>query len=168
MICWYVAIIIWLMFSPTLYWSINFYAQVWFCVHELPWYQGSWGLHGSHLGPTGPSSWAPCWPQYPCYVSSASQLKHTYLNIDIQKLSLYRHTLLYHIGSYEHITIFFPVWCCLPHRNVCQTWRGTKGNCEINFIVFVYMLWLRQWVNIKYQVGFSALLWKSVTDLKVS
>ena len=31
-----------------------------------PWYQGSWGQHGAHLGPTGPR-WAPCllhelWP----------------------------------------------------------------------------------------------------------
>ena len=27
---------------------------------------GSWGLHGAHLGPTGPR-WAPCWPHEPCY-----------------------------------------------------------------------------------------------------
>ena len=35
------------------------------CVCELPWYQGSWGQHGAHLGPTGPR-WAPCWPHEPC------------------------------------------------------------------------------------------------------
>ena len=25
-----------------------------------PWWQGSWGQHGAHLGPTGPR-WTPCW-----------------------------------------------------------------------------------------------------------
>ena len=28
--------------------------------------QGSWGLHGAHLGTTGPR-WAPCWPHERCY-----------------------------------------------------------------------------------------------------
>ena len=32
-----------------------------------PWKQGSWGQHGTHLGPTGPR-WAPCWPHEPCYL----------------------------------------------------------------------------------------------------
>ena len=27
----------------------------------------SWGQHGAHLGPTGPS-WAPCWPHELCYL----------------------------------------------------------------------------------------------------
>ena len=27
----------------------------------------SWGQHGSHLGPVGPS-WAPCWPHEPCFL----------------------------------------------------------------------------------------------------
>ena len=31
-----------------------------------PRWQGSWGLHGAHLGTTGPR-WAPCWPHEPCY-----------------------------------------------------------------------------------------------------
>ena len=31
--------------------------------------QGSWGLHGTHLGLTGPR-WAPCWPHEPCYQGS--------------------------------------------------------------------------------------------------
>ena len=35
-----------------------------------PWWQGSWGLHGAHLGPTGPR-WAPCWPHDPCYLGGA-------------------------------------------------------------------------------------------------
>ena len=34
--------------------------------HDYPRKQGSWGLHGAHLGPTGPR-WAPCWPHEPCY-----------------------------------------------------------------------------------------------------
>ena len=32
------------------------------------WYipdNSSWGKHGAHLGPVGPS-WAPCWPHEPC------------------------------------------------------------------------------------------------------
>ena len=36
-------------------------------VSLLPRYQGSWGQHGAHLGPTGPR-WAPCWPHEPCYL----------------------------------------------------------------------------------------------------
>ena len=34
--------------------------------HQQPRYQGSWGQHGAHLGPTGPR-WAPCWPHESCY-----------------------------------------------------------------------------------------------------
>ena len=33
---------------------------------ELPRLQGSWGQHGTHLGPVGPR-WAPCWPHELCY-----------------------------------------------------------------------------------------------------
>ena len=33
---------------------------------ELSRQQGSWDLHGAHLGPTGPR-WALCWPHEPCY-----------------------------------------------------------------------------------------------------
>ena len=32
----------------------------------LPRWQGSWGLHGAHLGTTGPRL-ALCWPREPCY-----------------------------------------------------------------------------------------------------
>ena len=31
-----------------------------------PRWQGSWDLHGTHLGPTGPR-WVPCWPHESCY-----------------------------------------------------------------------------------------------------
>ena len=34
-----------------------------------PRYQGPWGQHGAHLGPTGPR-WAPCGPREPCYLGS--------------------------------------------------------------------------------------------------
>ena len=34
-------------------------------IHCL-WWQGSWGQHGAHMGPTGPR-WAPCWPHELCY-----------------------------------------------------------------------------------------------------
>ena len=34
-------------------------------------YQGSWGQHGVHLGPTG-SRWAPCWPHELCYLGNHS------------------------------------------------------------------------------------------------
>ena len=37
----------------------------------IPWEPGSWGQHGAHLGPTGPS-WAPCWPHESCYLGIAS------------------------------------------------------------------------------------------------
>ena len=32
-----------------------------------PWWQGSRGQHGAHLGPVGPR-WAPCRPHEPCYL----------------------------------------------------------------------------------------------------
>ena len=33
---------------------------------NCPWYQGSWGQCGAHLGLRGPR-WAPCWPHELCY-----------------------------------------------------------------------------------------------------
>ena len=39
--------------------------------HYIPWYQGPWGQHGAHLGPTGPR-WTPCWPQELCYLGRRS------------------------------------------------------------------------------------------------
>ena len=39
----------------------------WLLMTWLPWYQGSWGQSGAHLGPTWPR-WAPCWPHEPCYL----------------------------------------------------------------------------------------------------
>ena len=35
-------------------------------ITEISKLQGSWGLDGAHMGPTGPR-WAPCWPHKPCY-----------------------------------------------------------------------------------------------------
>ena len=40
---------------------------------KQPWWQGSWGQHGAHLGPTGPR-WAPCWPHELC---SLGTLNHS-------------------------------------------------------------------------------------------
>ena len=37
-----------------------------FTRRKQPRYQGSWGLLGANLRPTGPR-WAPCWPHEPCY-----------------------------------------------------------------------------------------------------
>ena len=34
---------------------------------KYPWWQGSWGQHGAHLGLTRPK-WAPCWPNELCYL----------------------------------------------------------------------------------------------------
>ena len=42
------------------YGDINKYNNTIFTA-DTPWEQLSWGLHGAHLGPTGPT-WAPCWP----------------------------------------------------------------------------------------------------------
>ena len=39
-----------------------------------PWQQGSWGQHGSHLGPTGPR-WAPCWPHELCCLGSIASIE---------------------------------------------------------------------------------------------
>ena len=40
--------------------------QSWYW-YRLPWYQGSWGQHGAHLGPTGPR-WVPCWSHELCHL----------------------------------------------------------------------------------------------------
>ena len=37
------------------------------CRFLHPWYQGSLGQHGDHLGPIGPR-WSPCWPYGLCYL----------------------------------------------------------------------------------------------------
>ena len=39
----------------------------------IPWWQGSWGQHRAHLGPTGPR-WAPCWPMNFAIWVSASEV----------------------------------------------------------------------------------------------
>ena len=52
--------------------------RIW--IADTPWYQGSWGQHGVHLGQTGPR-WAPFWPLEPCYLWSLFlTLKDTYLH----------------------------------------------------------------------------------------
>ena len=38
---------------------------------DLPWWQGSWGQYGAHLGLTGPR-WAPCWPHELFYLGFIS------------------------------------------------------------------------------------------------
>ena len=47
---------------------------------NIPWWQGSWGQHGAHLGPTGPR-WAPCWPHGPCYLANLTNLNAHILRI---------------------------------------------------------------------------------------
>ena len=37
------------------------------CDERITRWQGSWGRHGAHLGPTGPRR-APCWPHELCYL----------------------------------------------------------------------------------------------------
>ena len=37
------------------------------------WWQGSWGQHGTQLGPTGPM-WAPCWPHEICYLEYVADM----------------------------------------------------------------------------------------------
>ena len=48
--------------------------------HSCPWEQGSWGLHGAHLGPTAPR-WAPCWPYESCYLGSHMLLMPEEINL---------------------------------------------------------------------------------------
>ena len=38
----------------------------------MPWYQGSWGQHGAHLGPTGPR-WVPWWHHELCYLGTHTE-----------------------------------------------------------------------------------------------
>ena len=38
----------------------------------IPWYQGSWGQHGAHLGPTGPR-WVPWWHHELCYLGTHTE-----------------------------------------------------------------------------------------------
>ena len=57
---------------------ILFHRQIYCCVHVYfmsqqvnhevspDSKQGSWGQHGTHLGPAG-SRWVPCWPHKPCH-----------------------------------------------------------------------------------------------------
>ena len=46
-------------------------------VKNYPWYQGSWGQHGAHLGPTGPR-WAPCRPYEPFYLGLEKYSQQTH------------------------------------------------------------------------------------------
>ena len=45
-------------------------------IYYHPWYQGSWGQHGAHLGPTGPK-WDPCWSRELCYLWCITEPSHT-------------------------------------------------------------------------------------------
>ena len=46
------------------------------CYAPQPRDQGSWGIYGARLGPTG-HRWAPCWPHERCYRGMSSQLGDT-------------------------------------------------------------------------------------------
>ena len=53
---------------------------------SCPWWQGSWGQHGAHLGPPGPR-WAPCWPHELglnifIYAQSGSSLQKLWCSIN--------------------------------------------------------------------------------------
>ena len=69
--CWEQSVpkhLIWITFEPE--------SMKWFPITaSVPRYQGSWGLHGAHLGPTGPR-WAPCWPHEPCYQGCINPSTH--------------------------------------------------------------------------------------------
>ena len=50
------------------YSNVNWLSSIFhFCIPKLPWWQGSQGQHGAHLGPRG-TRWAPCWPHELCYM----------------------------------------------------------------------------------------------------
>ena len=53
-------------------------------LQQLPWYQGSWGKHGAHLGPTGPR-WVPCWPHEPWYLGIHTDITKAMSNNDTSK-----------------------------------------------------------------------------------
>ena len=50
-------------------WQHGFTAFIHTPSTAIPWWQGSCGQHGAHLGPTGPM-WAPYWPHELCYLGS--------------------------------------------------------------------------------------------------
>ena len=52
-----------------------FYPHLSGLLHWHPWYKGSWGLHGTHLGPVGPR-WIPCRPNEPCYLGQEQLYDH--------------------------------------------------------------------------------------------
>ena len=56
---------------------------------KLPWLQGSWDQHGTHLGPTG-SRWAPCWHYEPCYLGHLELLSLNYVPKQLIVRWLYR------------------------------------------------------------------------------
>ena len=56
--------------GPMNYWRLSIRLWCLQCISKWitgPWWQGSWGQHGAHLGPTGPR-WDPCWPHELCYL----------------------------------------------------------------------------------------------------
>ena len=64
-------------------WKLMEPFALWHCVMlhgwvTIPWQQGSWGRHGTHLEPTGPI-WAPWWPHALCesYICSYRALRGT-------------------------------------------------------------------------------------------
>ena len=71
-----------------------------------PWYQGSWGQHGAHLGPTG-TRWAPCWPHEPCYLSNSTDKIHIMQFLfDINQ-----------IGYYAIYLVIWIIWTgCMPEN----------------------------------------------------
>ena len=111
----------WQALTSEMIWIRNFIAS-----YTDPCYQGSWGQHGAHLGPTGPS-WAPCWPHELCYLgqhtwlrkgevilASWSQLFHSLYSLHIcwfRQPRVFQHlTSLLLIDIDWHVSILFFVW----------------------------------------------------------
>ena len=68
-----------------------------------------------------------------------SEIEHPHLNTYMQMSSLYKYTLLYHIGSYEHIFFWFDVsWFT---EMFVKNWRKIKGNCEVNSaVLYIFIM----------------------------
>ena len=101
---------------------------------QIPRQQSSWGQHGAHLGPVGPS-WASCSPHEPCYQGTHCVIEIGHVSSwwfdesspatpskSRLKLNMYEYRYImaivlasvrYHISSYSSIRYFNGIKSCI-------------------------------------------------------
>ena len=80
----------------------------------VPRWQGSWGQHGAHLGPTGPR-WAPCWSHELCYLGNHRNLwesksyrlrwSHTNHSLPTKRLNWHSKRMFYHLYTHTWASV---------------------------------------------------------------